>query len=402
MSESVDGPYGDRSGETAWPFKIARPQRYATQYDQYLKRGGAIKLGRLAKLYTEGVPPEDPARLFLFCHIFDQIVKERLDGDLAEVGVYKGDTAAILAEFSRILSKTVFLCDTFEGFDTQDFRGIDDGRVASAFRDTSLEAVQKRIGDENVKYVPGYFPASTVQLPDENRYCLVHIDCDLYQPIIESLNYFYPRVVPGGFIVVHDYNSLAWNGAEKAVDDFFSGMAESVVPIPDSGGSVVVRKARSAHDVSGWRQEKKAVCLNAWLSPALGNLDAIFDEGWSSSEDWGIWGVGERQQISIQLDQSAQGGGYLLELDVHAPLSPLRLGQTVLVDFNGVTIGAMEFVADKNRAVWRFTVPQHCISAGLQVLRFTLAETRPSMQLAPASGTRNLTVALHRLRLGVS
>jgi O-methyltransferase len=68
----------------------------------------------------------------------------------------------------------------------------------------------------------------------------VHLDADLYEPILEGLKFFYPRMPKHGMILVHDYN--AWIGARKAVDDFFSDKPELVIPMPDKSGSALIVK----------------------------------------------------------------------------------------------------------------------------------------------------------------
>ena len=67
----------------------------------------------------------DMAMFYAFCLIQDQLVKEGLPGDIAELGVYKGHTAALLATTARRLEKTLYLFDTFEGFDQRDLVGPD-------------------------------------------------------------------------------------------------------------------------------------------------------------------------------------------------------------------------------------------------------------------------------------
>ena len=128
----------------------------------------------------------DMARYYFFCLALDQIIKEELPGDLAELGVYKGETATLLATIARRLGKTAWLLDTFEGFDPKDLQGIDYGQPAR-FKDTSLEAVRALVGEDNVRFIKGYFPESSAQLPSEMSYCLVHLDCDLYKPLRSAL-----------------------------------------------------------------------------------------------------------------------------------------------------------------------------------------------------------------------
>jgi len=71
---------------------------------------------------------------------------------------------------------------------------------------------------------------------------LVHIDCDLYAPVDAALRYFYPRLITGGFLVIHDYLNFFWNGVGRAVDEFFADKPEKLVPIPDKSGTAVIRK----------------------------------------------------------------------------------------------------------------------------------------------------------------
>jgi O-methyltransferase len=56
-----------------------------------------------------------------------------------------------------------------------------------------------------------------------------------------GLQYFYPRMERGGFILVHDFN--AWLGARGAVMEFFSGKPELPIPMPDKSGSALIQRA---------------------------------------------------------------------------------------------------------------------------------------------------------------
>src|SRR5207302_4088620 len=102
--------------------------------------------------------------------------------------------------------------------------------------------VKGLVGEANVVYLPGCFPETAVAIPGTARFSLVHIDCDLYNPCHAALEYFYPRLVSGAFMVIHDYSSLYWDGIEKAVDEFLADKRERLVLIPDKSGSAVIRK----------------------------------------------------------------------------------------------------------------------------------------------------------------
>ena len=183
----------------------------------------------------------DLARYYFLTLVCDQVIKENVVGDMAEVGVYKGNTAFLLAQTARKAGRTAYLFDTFEGFQKADLTGVDAGRPIE-FSDTSLSAVRSFVGTKNVEFVSGRFPESIANVRDDLHFSIVHIDCDLYQPFYASLVYFYPRLARGGFLIMHDYSGLAWQGVEKAVDEFFVDKPEKIVPIPDKSGTAVIRK----------------------------------------------------------------------------------------------------------------------------------------------------------------
>jgi hypothetical protein len=71
---------------------------------------------------------------------------------------------------------------------------------------------------ENAVIKKGYFPETAAGL--EDTFCFVNLDFDLYMPILAGLEYFFPRMVSGGIILVHDYFSEIYKGAKRAVNDF--------------------------------------------------------------------------------------------------------------------------------------------------------------------------------------
>jgi hypothetical protein len=219
------------------------PDRYSFQLKKYIEQGGQLKTEDLAAFVhdNEGNNSGDLPRFFFFQLVLDQILKEGIRGDVAELGVYKGNTAALLAKLARLQGTTAFLFDTFEGFSSTDLHGLDSDKLPQ-FGDTSLDAVERLVGKENVRFVKGQFPESLKLVPQDLSYCLVHLDCDLYAPTKAAIEYFYPRLTPGGFLIMHDYSGMFWDGIETAVDQFFNFVPEKVVPIPDKSGTVVIRR----------------------------------------------------------------------------------------------------------------------------------------------------------------
>lgn len=222
------------------------PDRFYINLEKYRKTNHVVGADYTAKFVANNQPNNagDIVRYYFLSLTIDQVLKEKIPGDIAELGVYRGNSAAMFAELARKTGKTLYLFDTFEGFKSQDLIGID-SRHGRNFEDTSLDLVKNAVGTDNVVFVKGWFPDSLTQI-DQNAasYAIAHIDCDLYAPFKSALEYFYPRVAPGGFLILHDYSSYAWDGAERAVDEFFADKPESVVLIPDKSGTAVVRKAK--------------------------------------------------------------------------------------------------------------------------------------------------------------
>jgi hypothetical protein len=172
-----------------------------------------------------------------------QLMAEAVPGDCAELGVFRGNSASIIAHYARQAGKTTYLFDTFAGFARDELDASTQPHVVTAFDDTSLERVARLVGTESVVFCQGYFPASIPPGLHDRRFCLVHIDCDLYAPARAALEFFYPRLHPGGMLILHDYANPHWPGIRQAADEFLAGRPERLVLLPDKAGSAMLRKA---------------------------------------------------------------------------------------------------------------------------------------------------------------
>lgn len=161
----------------------------------------------------------------------------RLPGELAEVGVYRGGSAMLLAEAKG--ASRLHLFDTFEGMPRTD--SVHDGDFsAGMFGDTGLEAVQARLAPwTNVAFHPGFFPDSAKDIDPTLQFKFTNIDVDIRSSTLACLDYFYPKTVRGGFLVVHDYNDCGVPGAKAAVDEFMRDKPEAVLQLWDTQALIV-------------------------------------------------------------------------------------------------------------------------------------------------------------------
>jgi hypothetical protein len=219
------------------------PDRFYQNRERYDKIGWAFSDISLAA-YTGGSSRADLVRYYFLAMVCDLVEKEAIAGDIAELGVHKGNAAFLFAELARRIGRTAYLFDTFDSFPEQDFVGVDSTirNRKNDFGETSVEAVRDLVGSANVELVAGYFPDSITKAAAASQYALVHLDCDLYAPTRAGLEFFYPRLVTGGFLMVHDYMSLYWDCVEKAVNEFLADKPERLIPIPDKSGTIALRK----------------------------------------------------------------------------------------------------------------------------------------------------------------
>lgn len=186
--------------------------------------------------------PWDCTRRDMLVLLLRTVVEQGIDGDMAELGVYRGNTARLIHHY--VPERPLHLFDTFEGFTDRSVLAEKENTNFSTkgrkFSDTSLEGVRRYVDpqNDNVHFYKGYFPDSIPSALDSLTFSFVNLDADLFEPTLEGLKFFYPRMCTGGLLLVHDYN--AWIGARKAVDEFFHDRPEMPVPMPDKSGSALI------------------------------------------------------------------------------------------------------------------------------------------------------------------
>ncbi len=219
-----------------WSILYDKSYRPVTWIRQVKQGKVPKKLIKLERKYP------DKIRFYNIWFQIERIKRDRVEGAFAELGVYKGEMARIIHLCDP--SRTFHLFDTFSGFTSYDLTP-ETGEAATYstrnFADTSIEKAKRIIGgNDNLVFHQGYFPETTSGLENE-KYAFVNIDVDLYNPIKAGLEYFYPRLSPGGVIIVHDYN-YKWEGAMKAVNEYVAQIKENIIPVADKQCSVMIMK----------------------------------------------------------------------------------------------------------------------------------------------------------------
>ena len=151
-----------------------------------------------------------------------------VSGLVGECGCYRGLSAYLLSRYLQAENPSydgapLHVFDSFQGLSPLgDHDTKRDPRVTAGMFAASLDEVRQTLADfPGITYHPGWIPESLTGAPD-GPYRLVHVDLDLHDPTRAALEFFYPRLAPGGALVCDDFGSVRWPGARTAVEGFCS------------------------------------------------------------------------------------------------------------------------------------------------------------------------------------
>ena len=208
-------------------------------YDQYMwqpyyEEFDEIKLYQKAQVASFSEKYDNPykqLRFYSLQNVFKNILNNNIKGDIVECGVWKGHSAYIL---STLLNETnenkeFHIFDSFEGGlsdkkeqDKNKRFNLSDNQINKEkllFSSTEEQVKSSLSKFKNIKYYKGWIPDRFSEV-NIKEFSFVHIDVDLYQPTLDSLNFFYPLISKGGAMVIDDYGISTFPGAKKAVDEF--------------------------------------------------------------------------------------------------------------------------------------------------------------------------------------
>lgn len=153
-----------------------------------------------------------------------QLVEQvaHLQGDVLEVGVWRGGTGLVIAEAmrSRKIEATLFLADSFTGV-------VKAGSQDTTYKggehsDTSIDIVRDlfaRYGIGGFEILSGVFPDETASRISDRRFRFCHIDVDTHDSAKDVFEWIWPRLVHGGVVVFDDYGFKGCEGVTQLVND---------------------------------------------------------------------------------------------------------------------------------------------------------------------------------------
>lgn len=176
----------------------------------------------------------------------EQVLKDNVPGDLIETGVCRGGAAIFMRAALKahgVTDRVVWCADSFEGLPEPDAARYpaDAGDLHHLSRELTvpLERVKanfERYGllDRQVRFLQGWF-RETLPAAPVDRLAVIRMDGDMYESTMEAFEHLYPKLSPGGFVIVDDYGSNP--PCAQAVSDYRErhGIKEEILPIDWAG-----------------------------------------------------------------------------------------------------------------------------------------------------------------------
>lgn len=162
-------------------------------------------------------------------HCIETVIRDGVPGDLIETGVWRGGACIFMKAVLKahgVHDRTVWLADSFEGLPPPDAErypaDAGDEHHKNPRLQVTLENVKanfEKYGllDDRVRFLKGWFKDTLPSAPIE-RLAILRLDGDMYESTWQAIEALYPRLSPGGFVIVDDYSVV--EGCRKAIEDF--------------------------------------------------------------------------------------------------------------------------------------------------------------------------------------
>jgi hypothetical protein len=175
----------------------------------------------------------------------ETVLADGVPGDFIETGVMRGGTVILMRAILKahgVNDRVVWAADSFEGLPAPNVELYSEDEGAAwhlrPLTEVGLDHVKRnfdRYGllDGQVKFLPGWFRDTLASAPVE-RLAVLRLDGDLYESTMDAMVPLYPKLSPGGFLIVDDYNLPM---CRKAVHDYRTreGITEPIIQIDDAG-----------------------------------------------------------------------------------------------------------------------------------------------------------------------
>ncbi len=181
------------------------------------------------------------------------VLERGIPGDFAETGVWRGGVGIFMRAALDAYGdpgRCVWMADSFAGLPEPDPRyEADRDSEFHEFADflaVPLEQVRANFAkygllDDRVRFLPGWFRDTLPHAPIE-RLAILRLDGDMYSSTMDAITSLYPKLSPGGYVIVDDYHTVP--ACRQAIDDYRERQGIDTVILPIDSDGVYWEKSR--------------------------------------------------------------------------------------------------------------------------------------------------------------
>jgi len=174
----------------------------------------------------------------------ETILHEGIPGDLIETGVWRGGACILMRGILKahgVTDRKVWVADSFQGLPPPDAARYpaDAGDLHHTRTPLAipLDEVKRNFSmydllDDQVRFLPGFFRETLPSAPIE-KLALLRLDGDMYEATIQALENLYPKLSPGGVVIIDDY---FLGSCRRAVEDYRHACSISAPILPVDPG----------------------------------------------------------------------------------------------------------------------------------------------------------------------
>lgn len=208
------------------------------------KNGGFLEQKQFVSAYNKllNQQPGSQKRWRTHVVLWAAYMASKLEGDFVETGVDKAGLSAAIVDyldFNNLRNKQFYLFDTYEGI-PEKIVGKDEKKAAlkNEYSNTYDYVVDSFKGFKNVNIIKGIVPDS-LKTVNIDKVSYLSIDMNWAEPERATLEYFWPKLVKGGIIVLDDYAFPGRKLQQESADEFANNVGNKVLCLPTGQGIII-------------------------------------------------------------------------------------------------------------------------------------------------------------------
>jgi O-methyltransferase len=145
------------------------------------------------------------------------VLANSVPGDFIETGVWRGGACIFMRGILKaynITDRIIWVADSFEGLPKPNAEAyppdIDNTLWTIPVLSTGLDRVKynfEKYGllDDQIRFIKGWFK-DTLHVAPIEKLAILRLDGDLYESTIQALLALYPKLSPGGYVIIDDWS----------------------------------------------------------------------------------------------------------------------------------------------------------------------------------------------------